>query len=220
MRWKSSVRRPSARPIFAPSRARPCSMFQTTVSFSITRCVFSSGAKRCAKETARSVSKASVAPEKSGQASSTMQPSDSSTLRCGSSTAVTSGSTGNPPKSRVQATRTFLKLRLSGRAKRLPGSLMETGERASGPAMAESRNAVSATVRAIGPSDRLRVPGVRCGPGRHAARGGPEARPRCSSCRGSAGSRRGPSRRRRAACRRRPPPPRRPMSRRPVFERS
>jgi len=81
-----------------------------------------------------------------------MQPSDSNTLRCCSSTLVTLGSTGRPPKSRVQATRTFLKLRFIDLAKMLPGSLIDTGARRSGPAIADRRNAASSTVRAIGPS--------------------------------------------------------------------
>jgi hypothetical protein len=45
-----------------------------------------------------------------------------------------------------------LKSRPSGRANRFPGSVMDIGERASGPAMAEKRNAASATLLAIGPS--------------------------------------------------------------------
>ena len=81
-----------------------------------------------------------------------MQPSDSNTLRCASSALVTRGSTGRPPRSFDQATRTFLKSRARGRANTVPGSVMLIGERMSGPAMAENRNAASSTVRAIGPS--------------------------------------------------------------------
>src|SRR5438552_8082044 len=71
---------------------------------------------------------------------------------CDSRTAVTRESIGKPPRSRLQATRTFLKLRLSGRAKIAPGSLIDAGARRSGPAIAERRKAVSSTVRPIGPS--------------------------------------------------------------------
>src|SRR5207237_1116120 len=101
---------------------------------------------------ALSVWNASVAGDRSGSASSTTQPSCLKIFRWRSSTAVTAGSTGSPPRSRLQATRTFLKLRLSGRLNSVPGSAMETGERGSGPAIAESRNAVSSTVRPIGPA--------------------------------------------------------------------
>src|SRR5258706_16409265 len=48
--------------------------------------------------------------------------------------------------------RVFLKRRLSGRLKSVPGSAIDAGARRSGPAIAESRNAVSSTVRPIGPS--------------------------------------------------------------------
>src|SRR5262245_53970658 len=48
--------------------------------------------------------------------------------------------------------RTPAKLRSSEARKRAPGSSMARGDRESGPAMAESRRAASATVRAIGPS--------------------------------------------------------------------
>ena len=48
--------------------------------------------------------------------------------------------------------RVLRKFRLSFFRKIVPGSAIETGERRSGPAIAASRNAVSSTVRAIGPS--------------------------------------------------------------------
>src|SRR5213078_4130283 len=60
-------------------------------------------------------------------------------------------SNGTPPRSLYQATRTPLKLRSSGRAKRSPGSLMERGARESGPAMVLSTKARSATERARHP---------------------------------------------------------------------
>src|SRR5438874_4868200 len=81
-----------------------------------------------------------------------MQPSALNVCLWDSSTAVTRGSIGRPPRSRLQATRVFLKLRLSGRLKIVPGSAIEAGARRSGPAIAERRKAVSSTVRAIGPS--------------------------------------------------------------------
>src|SRR6267142_1865948 len=43
-------------------------------------------------------------------------------------------------------------LRSGSRSKSEPGSAIDTGARASGPAIAERRNAVSSTVRPIGPS--------------------------------------------------------------------
>src|SRR5438094_8773390 len=48
--------------------------------------------------------------------------------------------------------RVFLKLRLSGRLKIALGSAVDAGARRAGPAIAESKKAVSATVRPIGPS--------------------------------------------------------------------
>ena len=65
---------------------------------------------------------------------------------------MTRGSIGRPPRSRLQATRTFLNFLLRDFAKTDPGSEIEIGERGSGPAIAERRNAASETVRAIGPS--------------------------------------------------------------------
>src|SRR5688572_5997320 len=83
-----------------------------------------------------------------------LQPSDFSTARAGSRARITRASTGNaPPRSGVQATRTFLKLRASGREKVLPGSAWDVGTRASGPAIAEKSSAASSTVRAMGPID-------------------------------------------------------------------
>src|SRR5918994_841679 len=74
------------------------------------------------------------------------------TLRCFSSASVMRGSTGTPPRSRLQAIRTPPKSRSGGRENEAPGSDSETGERGSGPAIAESIRATSSTVRAIGPS--------------------------------------------------------------------
>src|SRR5258706_13788818 len=58
---------------------------------------------------------------------------------------------GNPPRFLLQATRIFLNFLFKDLAKTEPGSGIEIGERGSGPAMAESRNAASPAVRAIGP---------------------------------------------------------------------
>src|SRR5690606_19718409 len=71
---------------------------------------------------------------------------------CGSSAPSTSGSTGiRPPKSGVQATRSPSVSDSSGGAKLRPGSDNDSGARGSGPAIADSSRATSATVRAIGP---------------------------------------------------------------------
>src|SRR6202171_4215449 len=91
--------------------------------------------------------KAISAGAKSGSACSTMHPRDSNVLRCPSTTVRTRPSKGTPPRSLNQATRTPLKLRLSGRAKRSPGSLMESGARESGPTIVLSTKARSATER-------------------------------------------------------------------------
>src|ERR1700722_16291399 len=74
-----------------------------------------------------------------------MHPSDSNVVRCASTTVRTGGSKGAPPRSLNQATRTPLKLRSSGRAKRSPGSSIESGARESGPAMVLNARARSAT---------------------------------------------------------------------------
>src|SRR6478672_8063576 len=76
-----------------------------------------------------------------------MHPSDSKVLRCASTTARTRGSKGTPPRSLYQATRTPLKSRLSGLARRSPGSLIERGARESGPAIVLRAKARSATER-------------------------------------------------------------------------
>src|SRR5579862_9142556 len=60
-------------------------------------------------------------------------------------------SNGIPPRFLNQATRMPLKLRSSGPEKRGPGSLIEMGQRGSGPAIALRNNATSDTVRPIGP---------------------------------------------------------------------
>src|SRR5258708_40196492 len=91
--------------------------------------------------------KAISAGAKSGSARSTMQPSDSNVVRCPSTIVRTRASKGTPPRSLNQATRTLLKLRSSGRAKRSPGSLIESGVRESGPAIVLSTKARSATER-------------------------------------------------------------------------
>src|SRR5207245_5102397 len=67
--------------------------------------------------------------------------------RCAATRARTRGSKGTPPRSLSQATRTPLKLRSSGRAKRSPGSLIERGALESGPAIVLSTKARSATER-------------------------------------------------------------------------
>src|SRR5204863_2589924 len=91
--------------------------------------------------------KAISAGAKSGSACSTMQPSDSNVARCASTTVCTRESKGAPPRFLNHATRTPLKLRSSGRAKRAPGSLMERGARESGPAIVLNAKARSATER-------------------------------------------------------------------------
>src|SRR5215510_11203473 len=76
-----------------------------------------------------------------------MQPRDSNVFLCPSTTVLTPGSKGTPPRSLNQATRTPLKARSRGRAKRSPYSLMESGALESGPAIVFNANARSATER-------------------------------------------------------------------------
>src|SRR3954470_16258741 len=89
---------------------------------------------------------------KSGSASSTLQPRDANTWRWASTLARTRRSTGTPPRAVHQATRVPLKLRSSDCEKRLPDSPIVIGDPASGPAIALSISATSATEPAIGPS--------------------------------------------------------------------
>ena len=150
-------------------------MFQITVSLSRSRWVFSRGAKRSEKETARSVSKASVAPEKSGQASSTTQPRRSNTLRCFSSTAVTRGSMGSPPRSLLQAILVFLEGAGKGGRKDL-SRFRDRGRRARVGARHRRKQERGVLHGARDrPQHRLRVPGVGRRVGGHAARRRAEA---------------------------------------------
>ena len=87
----------------------------------------------------------------SGSASSTTQPRRWKVSRSASITAVTRGSTGRPPRSRLQAMRAPSGFRSSGGWKSRPGSGSEIGARGSGPATAPSIRATSVTLRAIGP---------------------------------------------------------------------
>src|SRR5579883_1188621 len=81
-----------------------------------------------------------------------MQPKDSNVFRCAFTAAMIRGSKGMPPRFLNHATRTPLKDRPSAAAKREPGSVIEIGQRSSGPAMALRNSATSGTVRAMGPS--------------------------------------------------------------------
>ena len=104
-----------------------------------------------------------------------MQPRSSNTRRPLSSTCVTRGSTGNSPRSLLQAIRTFLKSRSSGRVNRLPGSAIAMGLRGSGPAMALSIKATSCTVRAIGPATDMGNQATMSRPDGDPARRSPES---------------------------------------------
>jgi hypothetical protein len=46
MRWNSSLRKVTARAIFSGASLSPCSMFQMTSSFSLSRCFSSTPRKR------------------------------------------------------------------------------------------------------------------------------------------------------------------------------
>ena len=146
---------------------------------------------------------------KSGSASSTMQPSASSVARALSSTAVTSGSTGSPPRSRLQAIRSPRgsppKSGTNGSGDR--ERIARVGARERAAAAARRR----AAVRAIGPSTGNGFHGI-AGPGvRDPARRGAQAdevaeRGRVADARaevGPVGERQHPGRdrRRRAAAR-------------------
>src|ERR1051325_8235765 len=90
-------------------------------------------------------------PARSGQASSTMQPRSLNVFRCASSIDRTLLSSGKPPRSRDQATRTFLKSRSKGSANTWGSEGYTAGSRESAPAIALNRKATFATDRAIGP---------------------------------------------------------------------
>src|SRR6266852_7334951 len=80
-----------------------------------------------------------------------MHPRFSNTLRCLLTASKIRESNGTPPRFLNQATRAPLQLRSKFPEKRAPGSVMEMGQRGSGPAMTLNRSATSETVRAIGP---------------------------------------------------------------------
>ena len=127
-------------------------MFQITVCLSCERFVRNSSPCDRSMLNARNTSKISSASRRSGVAGSTTQPMSSKRGTARSRVSRTSRSKGRPSRSRLQAIRTPLKSRASGRANTLPGSCTEIGERGSGPAIAESISATSSTVRAIGPT--------------------------------------------------------------------
>src|SRR3954470_555897 len=110
------------------------------------------GATLVRNASARTILKTASKSAKSGSASSTKQPSDSNVARCRFTASRTRRSTGTPPRFLHHATRTPRKPRSSGAAKRLPDSPSAIGDRGSGPEIALSISATSATLRAIGPS--------------------------------------------------------------------
>src|SRR5437899_6154495 len=92
-----------------------------------------------------------------------MHPSDSNTARCSFTTRLTTASNGTPPRVIHQATRTPSTSRPSRPANRGPASPSAIGDRTSGPAIALSNSATSATLRAIGPSTLSGDHGRRAG---------------------------------------------------------
>ena len=89
------------------------------------------------------------APLRSGQASSTMQPRSSKVLRCPCSTDRTRRSSGRPPRSGHQATRTPLKLALERAAQRPQGRTGSSRDR--GDRTRPSRSAGTRRRRPSGP---------------------------------------------------------------------
>ena len=140
----------------------------------------------------------------------------SKTCRCASSTAVTRGSTGSPPRSRLQAIAHAAEIALERPRRNIaPGSAIAIGDARVGAgdrASAAARH--RRTVRAIGPSTVSDDHGRARRPGRHAARRRRGSRPHCRSWPGCAASRPCRCRRRSASCRRPAPPPRRRCCRR------
>src|SRR5215467_10167763 len=126
---------------------RPSSISPLSVSLNAAGCSCNRTRYVLALFNARRRRKEISAGRKSGSACSTIHPSDSNVFRCPSTTLRIRGSKGTPPRSLNHATRTALKLRSSGRAKRSPGSLIERGARESGPAIVLSAKARSATER-------------------------------------------------------------------------
>ena len=118
---------------------------------------FSSSARnRCWNSQARSVRKAASALCSTGCASSTTAPAASRTAACRETTSATAWSTANaPPRSTDSATRTPARSPCSGGANVEPGASSDSGARCDGPAITESRNARSSTLRAIGPATEV-----------------------------------------------------------------
>ena len=152
MRANKRERRVSAPAISGPVKRDPRSISSTTVDFVCARCSAESAPSCRKNESARRVLKESSAPVKSGSASSVMQPSFSNCARCRLTTSVTRRSNGKPARFAHQAMRRLLQSRLKDLEKRSGASWMDSGARASGPAMAERSSATSSTVRAMGPT--------------------------------------------------------------------
>ena len=142
----------SARPTSEPVSFAPASAFQRIVSFTLSGFFRTSSPNEASNSHARSVPNTSSAPERSGQSFSTVAPSRSNTPIDADSTAVIAGATGTrPPRSGAQAMRRPCRDVGSGAANDAGSSSREIGTRGSGPAMADSCSATSATVRPIGP---------------------------------------------------------------------
>src|ERR671917_2686851 len=136
----------------APVSPAPSEAFQRIDSLSSSGCCRARSLKVASNTQPRSVLKTSSAPERSGQSASTVAPSSSNTRTLSARTVVIAGSTRTrPPRSGAQATRSPSRRSGSGAANEVPGSPREMGTRRSGPAIADSTSATSATVRPIGP---------------------------------------------------------------------
>ena len=107
----------SARATSSPSAPGPALDFPNRLGLHLRAVLRQHRPVECSSSPTSAVSRRSRRRcRRSGHASSTMQPRSSNVFRCDSKTRRTRRSSGNPPRSRHQATRTPLKERSSGPA--------------------------------------------------------------------------------------------------------
>src|SRR4051794_6181952 len=152
MRSESAVRPAYARATSAPLSRSPARMLSARDCLNSSGCSARSGPKPAWNSQARSVRKVSSASGRVGYAESTAAPARSKTVTDDATTSATSWSTSNaPPRSTDTATRSPVRVPVTGGANQFPGSPSAVGTRGSGPAITERSSARSPTLRASGP---------------------------------------------------------------------
>ena len=222
MRWKSSCAAPRRARSSRRVSFRPCSMFQITVSLSLSRCSLQERPKRSRKPSARSVSNASVAPREVGlgvlddaaelckDLSLRFENRGHARIHRQAAEIAAPGDAHLPEVALERLAR-----------RREPGSRDRSGcARVGAGHRREAGTRQSATVRADRSQHARACPSAFAAGQLARGRASDESRRRCSSCRGCAGSPRG---REPSANGSMPPPPRRaapPEEPPQVFDRS